>query len=171
MAFGDTQFDSASQVWDLTKLYRDLALVKGKSLTPVEKLHLKGLLCGYSPAKIAQSRKKKQKGVEVNLCNTLYQYVKALVDKSDEKIKNWRNITQWLEEAGYKMEESAEFKDGDSLSFNIVVNKAKINIDKNKVLVDINIKLAAALPSDEEDEIVFENNCVEDNDIDRNGNS
>ncbi|OCQ96777.1 hypothetical protein BCD64_14295 [Nostoc sp. MBR 210] len=31
-----------------------------------------------------------------------YRYVKSLLDKSDEKLENWRNISEWLDDAGYK---------------------------------------------------------------------
>ncbi|MDP8932729.1 MAG: hypothetical protein M3N42_00910 [Cyanobacteriota bacterium] len=53
-------FARASKGWDIQKLYTDLANAKQefaphtrRGLTPVEKRHLCGLLCGYSPAEIA----------------------------------------------------------------------------------------------------------------------
>ena len=42
-------FSEAALYWDLETLYKDLASAKGKHLTPTEKLHLRGLLCEYSP--------------------------------------------------------------------------------------------------------------------------
>jgi hypothetical protein len=48
---------------------------------------------------------KKLNDVEVDLSNTIYQYVKGLV-KSEEKLENWRNICGWLEEAGYKCQQT-----------------------------------------------------------------
>jgi len=79
MAYTEERFVQATNYWDLETLYTDIASAKGKRLTPVEKLHLRGLLCGYSPAEIAERLNKNVKGVEVDLCNTLYKYVKSLV--------------------------------------------------------------------------------------------
>ncbi len=81
MASTDEQFAQAANHWDLETLYADLASAKGKRLTPTEKLHLRGLLCGCSPAEIAQRLGKNAKGVETDLCATLYRYVKSMVDK------------------------------------------------------------------------------------------
>ena len=49
----EEEFIEAKNNWDLEKLYIDLASAKGKALTPVEKKFLRGLLCGFSPAEIA----------------------------------------------------------------------------------------------------------------------
>ncbi len=59
---------------------------------PAKAGNLRGLLCGYSPAEIAERLNKNVKGVEVDLFNTLYKYVKNLVDKCDEKVENLRTI-------------------------------------------------------------------------------
>ena len=56
------QFSQAALHWKLETLYDDLSSAKGKRLTPVEKLHLRGLLCGYSPAEIARKLHKSIKG-------------------------------------------------------------------------------------------------------------
>jgi len=122
MASTDEQFTQASNHWDLETLYTDLASAKGKRLTPVEKLHLRGLLCGYSPTEIAEKLGKNVKGVETDLCATLYRYVKSLVNKCNEKIENWRNITEWLEEAGYKAQPPADIAVTDLLPEKSVVN-------------------------------------------------
>lgn len=61
MASTNEQFAQAANNWDLETLYTDVASAKGKRLTPVEKLHLRGLLCGYSPAEIAARLNKKVK--------------------------------------------------------------------------------------------------------------
>lgn len=63
MASTDDRFAQAAQEWDLETLYADLASAKGKRLTPTEKLHLRGLLCGHSPAEIANKLGKIPKGV------------------------------------------------------------------------------------------------------------
>jgi len=41
-----------------------LASAKGKNLTPIEKRHLRGLLCGCSPSEIAKKLNKSVKGLE-----------------------------------------------------------------------------------------------------------
>ena len=97
-------FNEASSLWDLQTLYTDIGMAKNKPLTPMEKTHLRALLCGFSPSEIADRLGKSVKGVEVDLSNTLYQYIKQLVGKAEEKVDNWRNICEWLEEAGYKSE-------------------------------------------------------------------
>ena len=142
------QFAEAANDWDLETLYADLASAKGKRLTPVEKLHLRGLLCGHSPAEIAERLNKSVKGVEVDLSNTLYQYVKNLVDRGDEKVENWRNITEWLEEAGYKTQSSAECESTDCLPLEFLIKRANITIDKHKVIVDINLRIVASKASE-----------------------
>ncbi|MBD2690651.1 helix-turn-helix transcriptional regulator [Anabaena catenula] len=148
MASAEERFAQAANYWDLETLYTDIASAKGKRLTPIEKIHLRGLLCGYSPAEIAERLNKNAKGVEVDLCNTLYKYVKSLVDKSDEKVENWRNITEWLEEAGYKSQVSNQFKLGDDLPVELLVKKANISFDNNKIIVDINMRLVATSHSE-----------------------
>ncbi len=142
------QFAEAANDWDLETLYVDLASAKGKRLTPMEKLHLRGLLCDYSPNEIAEKLNKSPKGLGVDLCNTLYQYVKNLVSKSDEKIENWRNITEWLEEAGYKNQSSGEGESSDCLPLEFLIKRANITIDKHKVIVDINLRIVASKSSE-----------------------
>lgn len=102
-------FDQAVTTWNLDKLYPDLANAKREiapykklGLTEVEKLHLRGLLCGYSPAEIATQLVKTAKTVEVDLCNTLYRYVEALTGRATNTVESWREIATWLEAAGYK---------------------------------------------------------------------
>lgn len=148
MTSTNEQFAQAASQWDLETLYTDLASAKGKRLTPVEKLHLRGLLCAYSPAEIAEKLNKNIKGVEVDLCNTLYKYVKNLVDKSDEKVENWRNITEWLQEAGYKSQLSNQFKLSNDFPVELLVKKANISFDNNKIIVDLNLRIVAASPLD-----------------------
>ncbi len=147
MASAEERFAQATNYWDLETLYTDIASAKGKRLTPVEKLHLRGLLCGYSPAEIAERLNKNVKGVEVDLSNTLYKYVKSLVDKSDEKVENWRNITEWLEEAGYKSQPSIESEIGEGVSIKLLVQEANITLEKNQLTIDLNIRIVAPSPS------------------------
>ncbi|XZN99039.1 MAG: helix-turn-helix transcriptional regulator [Microcoleus sp.] len=143
------QFTQAANHWDLETLYIDLASTKGKRLTPVEKLHLRGLLSGYSPAEIADKLHKSVKGVESEMCTTLYPHIKSLVGKSNEKVENWRNITEWLEEAGYKTQLSAESQVSDSLPVDTWVKIGSISIEKDKIMIiGVYIRnIAETLPS------------------------
>ncbi|WP_332959431.1 hypothetical protein [Microcoleus sp. AR_TQ3_B6] len=57
-------FAEAATNWALQKLYKDLAVAKRefaphmrRGLTEAEKTHLRGLLCGYSPAEMAEKQK------------------------------------------------------------------------------------------------------------------
>lgn len=105
----EQEFPEVEEDWKLEELYADLVSTKQqlvpykrKGLTPVEKQHLRGLLSGYSPAEIAYKLCKNARGVEADLCKTLYRYIEALTDRSANTLKNWRDVIDWLEEAGYR---------------------------------------------------------------------
>ena len=159
MASTNDRFVEAESRWDLKTLYADLAAVKGKPLTPVEKLHLRGLLCGNSPAEIAEKLQKNPKGVETDLCATIYRYVKGFVGKGIEKIENWRNISEWLEDAGYKTKPPVKFPIQDGLSENSKVNIANIICDNNQITIDVFLQITVPLPS----EISIQNLDLDDN--------
>jgi hypothetical protein len=159
MASTNDRFVEAESRWDLKTLYADLAAVKGKPLTPVEKLHLRGLLCGCSPAEIAQKLQKNPKGVETDLCATIYKYVKVFVGKSDGKIENWRNIAEWLEDAGYKTLSSAKLPVKDLLPENCMVNVTNINIENNQLVIGINLRI----PTSPDSELSIQNLDIDDN--------
>jgi hypothetical protein len=148
MASTDEQFAQAANYWDLETLYTDLASAKGKRLTPVEKLHLRGLLCGHSPAEIAEQLGKSVKGVEVEFCNTLYPYVKNLVGKRDEKVDNWRNICEWLQEAGYRAQPPAQSPAMNLLPERSVVNITNITIDNKQLVIVINLRIPTSPASE-----------------------
>lgn len=57
------KFDRAEQQWDLERLYRDLAQIKGQKLTAGEMLHLRGLLCGYGPTQMGEQLYQEPHGV------------------------------------------------------------------------------------------------------------
>lgn len=137
----DQQFNQAALHWDLDTLYTDLASAKGRRLTPMEKLHLRGLLCGFSPAEIAEQLGKNVKGVKTDLCVTLYRYVKSLVYKLDVRIESWREVTEWLEEAGYKRQTPPEIPVDSLLTEKSVVNISNIHIDKNQLVIAFNLKI------------------------------
>jgi hypothetical protein len=144
----DDQFTQVFTEWDLETLYADLASAKGRRLTPVEKLHLRGLLSGHSPSEIAEKLSKSVKGVEVDLCSTLYQYVKSLVGKSNGKVDNWRNITEWLEGAGYRNQPvpSVQFKS--SSPVDLLVKRAKISFENNQIIIDVDMRIVAPASSE-----------------------
>ncbi|HEY9701407.1 MAG TPA: NB-ARC domain-containing protein, partial [Allocoleopsis sp.] len=103
----EIEFSQAANNWNLEKLYIDLATTKGKSLTPVEKKILRGLLCGYSPLEISTQvyHNASSSGVRVYLSNGLYKYIENLLTNQtgeNVKIKNWSRVTNLLEKAGYK---------------------------------------------------------------------
>jgi hypothetical protein len=137
----DRQFQEAALEWDLETLYTDLASAKGKHLTPVEKANLRGLLCGFSPSEIAEKRGKEEKGISTDLCATLYKYVKTLLDRSEGKINNWRNITDWLDDAGYKAPMKAQVALENLAPDKITINVTDVTIHQNQVLFVINLKL------------------------------
>lgn len=117
------EFLEAESGWKLEALYADLASAKQqlmpykrKDLTPVEKRHLQGLLCGYSPTEIARRLCKETRGLEVDLCKTLYRYTETLTGRPANTLKNWRDVLDWLEAAGYR-ELSNQFQKSASVEF------------------------------------------------------
>jgi hypothetical protein len=136
----DRHFTEATVEWNLEVLYADLASAKGKHLTPVEKMHLNGLLCGHSPLEIAEKLGKSVNGVESDLSATIYRYVKSLLEKPDDhKIGNWRNVAEWLEEAGYKSPSQLTVED--LLTNKATVHVTNINIEKNQIVFMMNLRV------------------------------
>lgn len=138
-AHTEEQFIQAENDWDLERLYNDLTAVKGKNLTRIEKLHLRGLLCGHSPADIAGILHREVRGLEVNLCNKLYKYVKTIVNREQERVENWRSICQWLEEAGYKAQNQSQ--SNDSIPVDTKVHIEKISVENEKIEIRINTEI------------------------------
>ncbi|MEG4575864.1 DNA-binding response regulator [Microcoleus sp. N3A4] len=149
MASKEDLFAEAAKHWDLERLYQAFAEAKRqisprsrRGLTETEKLYLRGLLSGCSPAEIARQLFQTSKSAEVYLCKTLYQYVKKLADVPNEPVGNWRNICDRLQEAGYKTQSSPEFKINNSVPTEALVKIVGIGvIEKNTVSIDINIRL------------------------------
>lgn len=146
-------FAEAAQYCDLERLYKALADAKRKispqarkGLTDTEKLYLQGLLCGHSPAEMAQLLNLSPKSVEVFVCKTLYQYVKNLVGKpSEEPAGNWRNVLSWLEDAGYRTQPSVEYNFNGRLPTDALVNIVHMGFENQHTLtIDINLKLSFA---------------------------
>jgi hypothetical protein len=132
----DGDFLAAASNWDVEKLYVDLATAKGKGLTPLEKKLLRGLLCGYSPAEIAEKiyKSRSSSAVRVYLSNGVYKYIQELLQQQqgkDVSVKSWSRVTNLLEQAGYKIQLKnqsqaiAEFPtpEAESHPFDLLVNK------------------------------------------------
>lgn len=105
----DELFLEAVKLWDLDKLYIDIGEQKQRetqnttTLTSVEKVYLRGLLCGYSPKKIAETLHRSSNSIAVALTRGLYRYVEALTNRESNSLSNWKDVPKWLEVAGYKM--------------------------------------------------------------------
>ncbi|SKB11395.1 conserved hypothetical protein [Planktothrix sp. PCC 11201] len=161
MAQVDKIFSQAAQEWDLESLYADLASAKGKHLTPIEKAHLRGLLSGCSPSEIAEKLDKIPRGVESDLCATVYKYVKSLLDKA-EKVENWRKIYEWLDESGYKSKlEKVAVKN--LLPKQSVINITTVNIDQHQIVFQFHL----TIPTSEITELSIQD-CNIDENIDNN---
>ncbi|TAG88258.1 MAG: helix-turn-helix domain-containing protein, partial [Oscillatoriales cyanobacterium] len=89
----------------------------------------------------------------------IYRYVKGFVGKGIEKIENWRNIAEWLEDAGYKTQSSAKFATKDLLPENCIVNVSNITIDKNQIVIVFKVQI----PTSPDSEISIENLDINDN--------
>jgi hypothetical protein len=140
----DEQFLQAALQWDLPRLYQDLAKVKRKGLTSIERVHLRGLLCGYSPAEIAEKLNRDPEGLKVDLSNRIYTYIKRLIGKEDEKMENWRNICEWLEEAGYKQQSSSPAED----DIDTIPGEATLrikNITRDKFIFEVKAQFIGSL--------------------------
>ncbi len=157
----DEMFAEAAKHWDLERLYLDLAAAKQKcsprarkGLTEREKLYLRGLLCGCSPAEIARQLLQSAKGVEVYMCKTLYQYCKVMADAPNEKVKNWRNINNLLEEGGYKSQTQSAVKTKFNSTLPIaepLVKIVNLGIENHTISIDVNIRLTLPCESETEE--------------------
>jgi len=87
-------------------------------------------------------------GVEVDLSNTIYQYVKNLVNKSEEKLDHWRNICGWLEEAGYKSQQTHKTEENQSRILDAQVHVSNLNVENEKIEIGVLIQLVLPNPSD-----------------------
>lgn len=147
----DELFTEAAKQWDLDRLYKALSEAKKQvapkskyGLTTTEKLYLRGILCGCSPADIARKLSRVPKGGEVYVCKTLYVYVKSLVDAPQEPLKNWRTICELLEPAGYKaaFDRPSTPNNHISLLIDPLVTIVDMGFENpNTLTIDINIKL------------------------------
>lgn len=112
-AIEEQVFLEVSENWNLELLYEKLADIKQinisrkAKLSPIEKAMLRGLLAGNSPKLIADELHWTSASVGVELTKGIYRYVEALTDREPNTLKSWRDISKWIEEAGYKREFTA----------------------------------------------------------------
>ncbi|MEC4986161.1 MAG: hypothetical protein SAJ37_17995 [Oscillatoria sp. PMC 1068.18] len=122
-------FAETKDNWDLERLDNDLTFVKqefGKrrKLTELEKACLRGLLCGCGPNEIAAEINREPRGLRVDLSRGLYRYVEILTKQPLNKLRDWRDVADWLEKAGYKLS---------------VSNLARLEDDSLIKIVDVSI--------------------------------
>jgi len=66
--------------------------------------------------------------------------VKFLLDKTDEKIENWRNIAEWLEQSGYKCL-SPQIPINSVFPEKSIVNIATVNVERDQIVFQINLRV------------------------------
>jgi GTPase SAR1 family protein len=114
MQIEERLFTEAAHRWNIDKFYEKLTQAKQFNtsrkarFTSLDKAILRGLLCGYAPKKIATSLNWTQGALSVELTKGLYRYVETVTDREPYTLKNWRDISSWLEEAGYKKPPSSQ---------------------------------------------------------------
>ncbi len=152
----EDNFQDAETLWDLERLYTDLGEVKGESLTATEQLTLRGLLCGYTPAELAEVRVKDKRGQQTNVSRGVQGYVKKLMKIKGVAVPerlNSREMLARLKQTGYKKQLTSS-KDERTLPIRaleglikvIGVNKSEIN---HQVTIEMNIRLVTSLPVEE----------------------
>lgn len=144
-------FLEASNNWDLKKLYIDINFIKEKKLgqkklTYLEKIILRGLLCGYNPSEIASKLPEESKGLIINLSWKLDRCLKSLVVKELSYIHTECELFGCLEALGYKI----------NLLSQQVVKKEKVKTENNIPLLETTVETNALsrensqLPIDQE---------------------
>jgi hypothetical protein len=104
-------FIEVAEIWNLDKLYADLARAKQLNaaklakLTMIEQTILRGLLAEYPPKEIASKLYWTPSALSVELSRGLYRYIEVMVDRPINSLKNWREVANWLAMAGYKQGE------------------------------------------------------------------
>jgi hypothetical protein len=82
-----------------------------------------------------------------HLSKTLYQYFKKITDVPNEKVSNWRNIHNSLEEAGYKTMPSVNSHSSNYSPQIPLVNIVNISLNNKTHTITIDIHLQLTLPS------------------------
>lgn len=112
----DEEFSEAYSNWDVERLYTDLAGVSVKPLSPNAKRFLRGVLCGYSPAEIAEKCRYRGKNpsdtVRQTLSKEIYPSIKALLNRSEDV--EWGQVPRLLE--GYRKQTKNQLPDESQLA-------------------------------------------------------
>ncbi|MDJ0578194.1 MAG: HlyD family efflux transporter periplasmic adaptor subunit, partial [Xenococcaceae cyanobacterium MO_234.B1] len=100
-------FAEAATEWELQRLYQNIEATKQeqfgqKSLTPVQKACLRGLLCGYSPEKIASQLPEELQASSEGLTWRMCRCIQTMTGHKPQELESYTDIFQWLEAAGYK---------------------------------------------------------------------
>ncbi len=107
LTFDEDIFAEAATEWELQRLYQNIEATKQKqfgqkSLTLVQKACLRGLLCGYSPEKIASQLPEELQESSERLTWKLYRCIQTMTGHQPQDLESYTDIFQWLEAAGYK---------------------------------------------------------------------
>jgi DNA polymerase III delta prime subunit len=101
--------EEAAESWDLDRLLMHLGVARAEAmpgrqpeLTDLEIDRLCGLLLNYSPTEIAQRQHVTNGTVVVSLSKSIYRYVEILLGRDRNSLENWRDVSNWLTEAGYR---------------------------------------------------------------------
>ncbi len=160
----EQQFKEAEIHWDLQRLLNDLAEVNGKSLTFTEQLTLRGLLCGYTPAELAEMRVKNKEGQRTNVSRGVGSYVKKLMKVKGCEVPERMNSVEMLnmlKKVGYNkaVTDSTDEKEK-ALTINVEgpvkvtgVRKEFIHIEKEFIHIEIE-KLGVTLSAEQLGELV-----------------
>jgi hypothetical protein len=128
-------FKPAADLWDLERLYADLATVKGEDLSETEALHLRGLLCGYSSSAIANKLHRSVRGTQADISSHINQSVKELVNQrrpASKQVKNLNSagdIRELLEELEYR-KRSSIFMEGTMIQIETAIGNSITQINK-----------------------------------------
>lgn len=90
-----------------------------------------------------------------------------MLGQPNGRVDNWRNIIQWLDNAGYKNQGNNQleinnysFIDIAIKECDITVRKCSLNIKNNHLLIDLNIRLSSPLSEDNFHSDDLENNLT-----------
>ncbi|MEM1426814.1 MAG: hypothetical protein AAGF75_09710, partial [Cyanobacteria bacterium P01_H01_bin.130] len=112
------EWSRVDQLWDIERLRRDLARIKGRyqrageghaSLSPTEMTFLRGLLLGKSPRGIARAMGRQEGGIKTDLSKTVYRYLKELLDYRAGARYPREQVLQLLRDRGYGQQERGPF--------------------------------------------------------------
>lgn len=80
------------------------------------------------------------------------QYLKTMTDAPNTKVGNWRNINNWLEDAGYKSQTQSAVKSkfNPDLPIDPLVKIVNLGVEQHTISIDINIRLALPVESETE---------------------